>query len=296
MRGVLLLTLLLAGSSADALQLRLADQAAKQGRRVMPKEEGAKLAVDSLLVRRSNLDPVTTSELTKLFAAKDRGNLAYKTEQGVVLRVESEALGQVAYFRGGRLVGSHETYWQGFARKFKETVGNERGRIRFGTGELRRFAPALESGLTRRLQTSISEVLKQGEIVGLRKRAYGANFLDEKYFSKHLGARVLRNFKNGVRMLTDGSKVISDVDLAFVTKNKQILSEYYSLEVGKRINRSYGHDVVLHGDNYWGARKGVSKALEIERRRTEIIYVFDKNGFKDKGPYWSMVRKYMAFE
>jgi hypothetical protein len=180
----------------------------------------------------------------------------------------------------------------------------ESGHVRIGKEIIRpeAFAPAQESGLTKKLQTSIVNALEEGEIVGVRKRAYGANFLDDKYPSKPLDAVVKKSYKNGVRVLENGERVVSDVDLAFVVKDRKVMPESHSIDIGNRINNSYRkiggadlHDVVKHGDNYWGVQKGVEKAIDISERN-ETIYVFDKNGFVDSGKYQDMIKKYLGTE
>lgn len=154
------------------------------------------------------------------------------------------------------------------------------------------YAPALESGLTRKLQASIVTSIKEGEIIGVRQRAYLANFLDGKLPAKPAGAEVVEVFKNGVRKLSDGSRVISDVDLAFVSKNGRALPESKTLEIGGKINETYGHAVVMHGDNFSGVKKGVEGAIEAAKKQDDI-YIFTKQGFIDAGNYEDMIDKYI---
>lgn len=156
---------------------------------------------------------------------------------------------------------------------------------------LARFAPALESGLTRKLQTSIVHSLDEGIIIGVRKRVYTANFLDGKIVAKPADAVVQTAYKNGVRKLSDGSRVISDLDMAFVAKNQKALNESKALDVGRKINDHYGNPVIMHGDNLSGVKKGIQKAIDVEKNG-ETIFIFSKNGFLDSGDYRSMVEKY----
>lgn len=157
-----------------------------------------------------------------------------------------------------------------------------------------KFAPALESGLTRKLQRSITEGIAPGEFVAVRQRVYEANFLDGKIPAKAAGDVVDVAYKNGVRKLTDGRRVISDLDLAFVAKHGRAMPESRALVVGEKINAAYGTKVVMHGDNFNGARRGIDKALEIEKRKEEMVYVFSRDGFIDAGNYQSMLRRYLG--
>lgn len=153
------------------------------------------------------------------------------------------------------------------------------------------FAPAIESGLTRKLQASISLSVGKGEIIAIRPRVYQANFMDGKLPVKEAHHVVDSKFNNGVRVLTDGNRVISDVDVAFVAKNTRILPEAKTHQIGNRINDTYGHRVVVHGDNFSGARKGIDKAIEIENKN-ERVYLFNKGGYVDSGNYLDMLRKW----
>lgn len=58
------------------------------------------------------------------------------------------------------------------------------------------FAPAVKSGLTRRLQTAITESLDEGELVAVRSRPYGASLRDGLLRAKEAGDEVLKSFAN----------------------------------------------------------------------------------------------------
>lgn len=155
------------------------------------------------------------------------------------------------------------------------------------------FAPAMESGLTRRLQAAIVQNINEGEYVAVRNRPYLANFLDGKLPAKAPGmAEVDTAYKNGVRLLKDGNKAVSDLDLAFVVKNGKIVPEIKAMKLGEKINEAYGVKVVTHGDNFNGARKGIEKAIEIEKKK-DLIWIFDKNGFVGADDYQTIVKKFL---
>jgi hypothetical protein len=156
-----------------------------------------------------------------------------------------------------------------------------------------KYAPALESGLTRKLQDSIVGALDEGDFIGIRSRPYQANFLDGKYPAKPSGADVVIKRQNGVRVLSDKTKVVSDLDTAFITKNGISVDNSTAYDIyGKRINKLYGNDVVMHGDNYNGVLKNVDAALEVESKNG-VIYIFNKNGFVESGKYQDMINKYI---
>lgn len=146
------------------------------------------------------------------------------------------------------------------------------------------------SGLTRRLQFSIMQSLDEGEYLAVRHRPYGANFFDGIFPAKPATIkRADESYANGMRVMKDGRRFISDVDLAFVMKDGKMLKEQNSLRIGEKINESYGHKVVTHGDNYSGARRGIDGAIDIERKNEEI-WVFGRDGFLDSGPYQEMLK------
>lgn len=155
------------------------------------------------------------------------------------------------------------------------------------------FAPALESGLTKKLQASIIHSLDDDMIVAVRKRPYQANFLDGKLPAKPAGVQVEFAYKNGVRVLEDGRRFVSDLDIAFVARNGKALPESKVMKIGEKINGNYGHAVIQHGDNYNGVRKGVPQAIKVEEKNEEV-FLFTKRGFLSSDPYKSMIEKYLG--
>ncbi len=157
------------------------------------------------------------------------------------------------------------------------------------------FAPVIEkSGLTHELQRAIITNINEGEIVAVRRRVYGANFFDGELPVKAPAmAEVDIKYGNGVRLLKDGNRVTSDVDLAFMAKNGKPITEFKTIQFGEKINQTYGHVVVTHGDNFNGVKKGIDAALKVEKKN-ERIWIFNKDGYIDSGRYQTMIDKYIS--
>ncbi|MFH1367589.1 MAG: hypothetical protein ABII64_00545 [Elusimicrobiota bacterium] len=154
--------------------------------------------------------------------------------------------------------------------------------------------------MTKKLQRAITASSEDGEIIGVRSGPYRVNFLDGKkyangndYIAKPEGVDAFITYKNGVGELEDGTKYISDLDIGFLTKNGMVRSEKYSLELGEKINTSYGHVVVTHGDNVWGVKKGVQKAIDVQEDSQEILYIFNNKGFVEAGSYKDIIDRYV---
>jgi hypothetical protein len=147
--------------------------------------------------------------------------------------------------------------------------------------------------LTHKLQQAIIDSLDEGVIVAVRSRPYGANALDPLRRAKAPGDEVVGpKFKNGSRLLDTGERVVSDFDLAGVTRNGVPFTNRKAEALGRQINANYGYDVVTHGDLYNGLKAGNEAARTVDL--TKPVYVFDRSGFIEELPYTKYVQKYIG--
>ena len=116
-----------------------------------------------------------------------------------------------------------------------------------------RYAPTLQSGFPRRLQRTIVDSLDEGDVIALRDRPYRAAGLEAKYLPKTgdiTKDMILRGHKNGVRVLKDGRKVLSDLDVAgYTIYGRNVGDLRFRSENGfaQRFNDAYGYPIITHG-------------------------------------------------
>jgi hypothetical protein len=174
-----------------------------------------------------------------------------------------------------------------------------------------RYAPALESGLPRRLQRTLVESLDEGGIIAVRPRPYRAAGLEWKYPPKEPWVAdwmVAKKYKNGVRVLKPEyaeeygvRKVLSDLDIAGYTVNgRNIGNQDFLDNLAARFNEAYGYDIITHGPLVHGLndpkvfRKLNQTPGRIEGLLNEEVYIFNRNGFIEKLPYREYEAKYIG--
>ncbi|MCC6603509.1 MAG: DUF3990 domain-containing protein [Anaerolineae bacterium] len=163
------------------------------------------------------------------------------------------------------------------------------------------YASALESGLTRKIQRDLVSSLDEGGVIALRSRPYRAAGLEWKYPAKGPDVTpemVVHKYRNGVRELVDGRKVLSDLDVAgYTISGKNINDEDFLDDIGfaSKFNETYGHDIIAHGTLTNGiSRHDVRANLSsrIQELTDESVYVFNKEGFVETLPFKHYLAKY----
>jgi hypothetical protein len=160
-----------------------------------------------------------------------------------------------------------------------------------------KFAPYGQSGFSMRLQRSIIESLGEGDFIGVRSIPKLTNVSGGFLPSKPSSVKKNIKFPAGIRYDLDTKKLfVSDLDLAFYSKNGKSYSNSDSVVLGDKINYKYNKKksraVVQHGDNYNGELLGYKGAMRVAEEN-EVIYIYNKNGFVESGKYQDMVKKYI---
>jgi hypothetical protein len=150
------------------------------------------------------------------------------------------------------------------------------------------------------------ESLDKGGVIAARSRPLRAAELDGQYEPK--GPDITPEMKprkiydaygvdTGLRELTDGRVVLSDLDIAGYTKNGSLVSNKDFLRgYARDFNKNYGHDIITHGPHVNGldmldVQQKLGPAV-IQKINREIVYIFDETGLVEAIPYSVYEAKY----